>query len=47
MAALPQGVTARQFEQALGAAMPFFRRTEIDDTDLDAIAAYLTRNSGK
>lgn len=23
--------------------MPFFRRTEISDADLDAIAAYLTR----
>jgi mono/diheme cytochrome c family protein len=25
--------------------MPFFRKTEIDDQQLDAIAAYLTRNS--
>lgn len=25
--------------------MPFFRKTEISDADLDAIAAYLTRNS--
>ncbi len=25
--------------------MPFFRKTEISDPDLDAIAAYLTRNS--
>jgi mono/diheme cytochrome c family protein len=25
--------------------MPFFRKTEIDDTELDAIAAYLTRNN--
>lgn len=24
--------------------MPFFRKTEINDPDLDAIAAYLTRN---
>ena len=24
--------------------MPFFRKTEISDADLDAIAAYLTRN---
>ena len=24
--------------------MPFFRKTEINDADLDAIAAYLTRN---
>jgi (+)-pinoresinol hydroxylase len=28
-------------------AMPFFRRTEISDADLDAIVAYLTRNSKK
>lgn len=27
--------------------MPFFRKTEIDDQQLDAIAAYLTRNSKK
>lgn len=27
--------------------MPFFRKTEISDADLDAIAAYLTRNSKK
>lgn len=26
-------------------AMPFFRKTEISDADLDAIAAYLTRNN--
>lgn len=25
--------------------MPFFRKTEISDTDLDLIAAYLTRNN--
>jgi (+)-pinoresinol hydroxylase len=25
--------------------MPFFRKTEIDDTELEAIAAYLTRNN--
>ncbi len=25
--------------------MPFFRKTEIDDVELDAIAAYLTRSS--
>jgi mono/diheme cytochrome c family protein len=25
--------------------MPLFRKTEISDTDLDAIAAYLTRNN--
>ena len=25
--------------------MPFFRKTEINDADLDAIAAYLTRNT--
>ena len=25
--------------------MPFFRKTEIDDSELDAIAAYLTRNN--
>ena len=25
--------------------MPFFRKTEIDDDELDAIAAYLTRNN--
>jgi len=25
--------------------MPFFRKTEINDADLDAIAAYLTRNN--
>jgi mono/diheme cytochrome c family protein len=25
--------------------MPIFRKTEISDADLDAIAAYLTRNS--
>jgi (+)-pinoresinol hydroxylase len=25
--------------------MPFFRKTEISDADLDAIAAYLTRNN--
>jgi mono/diheme cytochrome c family protein len=25
--------------------MPFFRKTEIDDAELDAIAAYLTRNN--
>jgi hypothetical protein len=24
--------------------MPFFRKTEISDADLDAIASYLTRN---
>ena len=27
--------------------MPFFRKTEISDADLDAIAAYLTRNNKK
>ncbi|MDE3168544.1 MAG: cytochrome c [Acidobacteriota bacterium] len=27
------------------AVMPFFRKTEISDADLDAIAAYLTRNN--
>ena len=26
--------------------MPFFRPTEISDADLDALAAYLTRDSG-
>lgn len=26
--------------------MPFFRKTEISDADLDALAAYLARNSG-
>lgn len=26
-------------------SMPFFRKTEISDADLDAIAAYLTRNN--
>lgn len=26
-------------------AMPFFRKTEVSDADLDAIAAYLVRNS--
>ena len=25
--------------------MPFFRKTEVSDADLDAIAAYLTRNN--
>ena len=25
--------------------MPFFRKTEIDDTELESIAAYLTRNN--
>lgn len=25
--------------------MPFFRKTEIDDAELDALAAYLTRNN--
>jgi mono/diheme cytochrome c family protein len=25
--------------------MPFFRKTEISDAELDAIAAYLTRNN--
>lgn len=25
--------------------MPFFRKTEIDDTELEAIVAYLTRNN--
>jgi (+)-pinoresinol hydroxylase len=25
--------------------MPFFRKTEISDAQLDAIAAYLTRNN--
>jgi (+)-pinoresinol hydroxylase len=27
--------------------MPFFRKTEISDADLDAIAAYLTRNNSR
>ncbi|HEX5515411.1 MAG TPA: cytochrome c [Gammaproteobacteria bacterium] len=27
--------------------MPFFRHVEIGDTDLDALAAYLTRNNPK
>lgn len=27
--------------------MPFFRKTEISDADLEAIAAYLTRNTNK
>ncbi len=27
--------------------MPFFRKTEIDDTELEAIAAYLTRNNAR
>lgn len=27
--------------------MPNFRKTEIGDSDLDALAAYLTRNSGR
>jgi (+)-pinoresinol hydroxylase len=27
--------------------MPFFRKTEIDDAELDAIAAYLTRNNAR
>lgn len=26
-------------------AMPFFRKTEVSDADLEAIAAYLTRNN--
>lgn len=30
-----------------GGIMPFLRKTELSDADLDAIAAYLTRNSGK
>ena len=25
--------------------MPFFRKTEISDADLDALAAYLARNN--
>jgi len=27
--------------------MPMFRKTEISDSELDAIAAYLTRNNKK
>ena len=27
--------------------MPFFRKTEVTDADLDALAAYLARNNGK
>jgi (+)-pinoresinol hydroxylase len=27
--------------------MPFFRKTEVSDTDLDALVAYLARNSKK
>ena len=27
--------------------MPFFRKTEIDDTELEAITAYLTRNNAR
>jgi len=27
--------------------MPFFRKTEVSDTDLDALVAYLTRNNKK
>jgi len=26
--------------------MPFFRKTEVSDADLDALAAYLARNNG-
>ena len=29
------------------AVMPFFRPTEISDPDLDALAAYLSRNTGE
>ncbi len=50
MATLAQSVTAlhlvkRAFRKGT-VAMTFFRRTEISDTDLDAIAACLTRNGG-
>jgi hypothetical protein len=27
--------------------MPFFRKTEVSDSDLDALIAYLTRNNKK
>jgi len=27
--------------------MPYFRKTEVSDADLDALAAYLARNAGK
>ena len=27
--------------------MPFFRKTELNDADLDAVAGYLTRNNGR
>jgi mono/diheme cytochrome c family protein len=37
--------TIRQFVRHGVLFMPTFRKTEISDADLDAIAAYLTRNN--
>jgi mono/diheme cytochrome c family protein len=39
--------TIKQFVRQGVLFMPIFRKTEISDPDLDAIAAYLTRNNKK
>lgn len=39
--------TIKQFVRHGVLFMPMFRKTEISDADLDAIAAYLTRNNKK
>jgi len=41
---LPPVIT-RQFVRHGVSIMPFFRKTEIPDADLDALAAYLARNT--
>lgn len=41
---LPPAVT-RQFVRHGVSIMPFFRKTEISDTDLDNLASYLARNT--
>jgi mono/diheme cytochrome c family protein len=41
---LPPPVT-KTFGRKGVSVMPFFRKTEISDADLDALAAYLARNS--
>ena len=42
---LPPAVT-KAFVRKGVTIMPFFRKTEISDADLDALAAYLARNTG-
>ena len=42
---LPAAVT-KTFVRKGVSVMPFFRKTEISDSDLDALAAYVARNLG-